>query len=141
MVAGAPQTGALRRKLLRELWQMRMQMLSTAPVVATGVLTVVTMPGSYAALLQARADYHVAARFADVWAPLVRAPLALVPRLERIPGVAAVDTRITLLATLDMPTLDMPAQGRFVSLPASGRPLLNDLLIEQGRYLEPGAAE
>ncbi len=131
---------ALLRKLLRELWQMRVQMLSIALVVATGVMSVVTMRGSYTSLLQARTDYYLQLRFADVWAPLVRAPLAVVERLERIPGVAAVDTRITLLATLDLPGLDMPAQGRFVSLPDSERPLLNDLLLEKGRYLEPGAS-
>lgn len=130
---------ALGRKLLRELWQLRMQMLSIALVVATGVMTVVTMWGSYVSLLQARADYYEHSRFADVWAPLVRAPLALAGRLAQIPGVAAVDTRITQLATLDLPDAAMPAQGRFVTVPAGGRPLLNDLLLEQGRYLAPGA--
>jgi putative ABC transport system permease protein len=137
-----PHRSALLRKLLRELWQMRVQMLSIALVVATGVMSVVTMRGSYVSLLQARTDYYLQMRFADVWAPLVRAPLALAQRLERIPGVAAVDTRITLLATLDLPDLDIPAQGRFVSLPAAAeRPLLNDLLIEDGRYLAPGAPD
>ncbi|MEY4643163.1 MAG: hypothetical protein RLZZ227_3157, partial [Pseudomonadota bacterium] len=132
---------ALTRKLFRELWQMRMQMLSIALVVATGVMSVVTMRGSYVSLLQSRSDYYLQLRFADVWAPLARAPLAITERLERIAGVAAVETRVTLLATLDLPELDIPAQGRFMSLPAGQRPLLNDLLIEQGRYLEPGAPD
>jgi putative ABC transport system permease protein len=134
-------SGALQRKLLRELWQLRMQLLSIALVVATGVMTVVTMRGSYASLLQARNDYYEQSRFADVWVPLVRAPVGIAQRLARIPGVAAVDTRITLLATLDIPGLDMPAQGRFVSLPAFGRPLLNDILLEQGRHPDPDVPE
>jgi putative ABC transport system permease protein len=129
---------ALRRKLLRELWQLRMQLLSIALVVATGVMTVVTMSGAYQSLRGAQERYYREARFAEVWAPLVRAPLGIRERLIRIPGVAAVDTRITLQATLDLPGLDMPAQGRFVSLPAFGRPRLNDLLVESGRYLEHG---
>lgn len=137
----APAIRALQRKLLRELWQMRMQMLSIALVVATGVMTVVTMRGSYASLLDARTAYYLQSRFADIWVPLVRAPVAIAERLERIPGVAAVDTRISLLATLDIPDLEMPAQGRFVSLPAFGRPALNDLLIEQGRYIDPAVPE
>lgn len=136
-----PHVGALGRKLLRELWQLRVQMLSIALVVATGVMSVVTMRGAYTSLLEARSDYYVQTRFADVWAPLVRAPLAIAQRLEAIPGVAAVDTRVTTLATLDLPDVTMPAQGRFVSVPAGARPLLNDLLIERGRYLEPGATD
>lgn len=133
------QTSPLQRKLWRELWQMRMQLLSIVLVVATGIMTVVTMRGSYASLDQARRDYYVQARFADIWAPLVRAPLAIRERLARIAGVATVDTRTSLLATLDMPGLELPAQGRFVSLPAFGRPLLNDVLLEQGRYPDPAA--
>jgi putative ABC transport system permease protein len=132
---------ALQRKLLRELWQMRMQMLSIALVVATGVMTVVTMRGSYVSLIEAQSNYYLQARFADVWAPLVRAPLAITERLLRIPGVAVADPRITLLATLDLPGVDRPAQGLFMSLPAFGRPRLNDILIGQGRYIQPGAHE
>ena len=64
---------ALRRKLLRELWQLRVQMLSIALVVAVGVMSVVTMRGAYDSLLNARTDYYRQTRFADAWAPLVRA--------------------------------------------------------------------
>lgn len=129
---------ALHRKLLRELWQLRMQMLSIALVVATGVMTIVTMRGSYDSLLASRTDYYNASRFADVWAPLVRAPRAVARQLAALPGVAAVDTRITLLATLDLPGVDMPAQARFLSLHAGTRPLLNDVVIESGRLPAAG---
>src|SRR5574337_2174162 len=44
------------------------------------------------------------------------------------------------LATLDIPGLDAPAQGRLVSLPEHGRPLLNDIRLRRGRYLAPGAS-
>ena len=37
----------LHRKLLRELWQLKGQMLSIALVVATGVMTVLTMRGTF----------------------------------------------------------------------------------------------
>lgn len=134
-------TGALHHKLLRELWQLRMQLLSIALVVATGVMTVVTMSGAYQSLRGAQERYYREARFAEVWAPLVRAPLGIRERLARIPGVATVDTRITLHATLDLPDLDMPAQGRFVSVPDFGRPRLNDLQLSSGRYLEPGVPD
>lgn len=131
---------ALNRKLLRELWQLKGQMASIALVVATGIMTVITMRGSYDSLVEAQQSYYRQARFADVWAPLKRAPDSLRERLQAIPGVAAVDTRVTLFANLDLEGLDAPAQARLVSLPEHGRPLLNDIRIQSGRYLAPGAA-
>ncbi len=132
---------SINRKLLRELWQLKGQLLSIALVVATGIMTVITMRGSYDSLVQAQQSYYRQARFADIWAPLKRAPEALRERIGAIPGVASVDTRVTLSATLDLPDLDAPAQGRLVSLPEHARPLLNDIRVHAGRYLAPGATD
>ena len=129
----------LDRKLLRELWHLRGQMLSIALVVATGIMSVLVMRGSYDSLVDAQQAYYRQTRFAHVWAPLQRAPESLRSQLQRIPGVASVDTRISFLTTLDLPGLDMPAQGQFVSVPPSGRPLLNDIKLTAGRYLDSGA--
>ena len=132
---------AIHRKLLRELWQLKTQILSIALVVATGVMTVVTMRGSYESLVAAQQDFYQQTRFADVWVNLRRAPETLQSRLTDIPGVAIAETRISFLATLDLEGLDAPATGRFVSLPELRRPALNDIQIRQGRYLEPGAPD
>lgn len=130
---------ALYLKLFRELWHLKGQVISIALVVAAGIMTVVTMRGSYYALVESQRDYYNATRFADVWVSLVRAPETLVPRLEAIPGVEAADSRVTFLATLDLDDSGIPATGRFVSLPPVGRPKLNDIVIRQGRYLATGA--
>ncbi|MEX2131858.1 MAG: FtsX-like permease family protein [Pseudohongiellaceae bacterium] len=130
---------ALYRKLFRELWHLKGQVISIALVVAAGIMTVVTMRGSYYVLVQAQQDYYNDTRFAEVWVSLVRAPETLVPRLEAIPGVDAADSRVTLMATLDLDDSGIPAIGRFISLPPVGRPKLNDIVIRQGRYLATGA--
>lgn len=129
---------ALHRKLGRELWRLRGQMLSIAMVVATGVASVVTMRGSYETLVETQQRYYAETRFADAWSSLERAPEALRREIEAIPGVAAVDTRVTAVASLDLPGLAAPGLGRFISLPTVGRPLLNDIVVLQGRYLAPG---
>jgi putative ABC transport system permease protein len=131
----------LNRKLLRELWQLKGQMLSIALVVATGIMTVITMRGSYDTLVEAQQSYYRESRFADIWAPLKRAPDALAVRIAAIPGVATVDTRVSFFATLDLEGLDAPAQGLFVSLPEAGRPKLNNIRILGGRYLSGAADE
>ncbi len=132
---------ALDRKLLRELWRLRGQMLSIGLVVASGIMAVITMRGSYESLVEAQQSYYREMRFAEIWAPLKRAPESLRRKLEALPGVASADTRVTFMATLDLPGLDVPAQGLFVSIPEVGRPRLNDVRIRQGRYVRPGRSD
>lgn len=129
----------LNKKLQRELWSLKSQLVSIALVVAVGIMAIVTMRGSYNSLVEAQQAYYRQSRFADIWVSLVRAPVSLLPVLEAIPGVEAADTRVTFLATLDLDDSGVPAHGRFVSVPANSRPVLNDVLIERGRYIAPGA--
>lgn len=132
---------ALQRKLLRECWHLKGQMLSIALVVATGIMTVITMRGSYESLIEAQQRYYNDMRFADVWSSLRRAPDSLRQQVQAIPGVALADTRVSFLATLDLEGLDAPAQGRFVSLPERSRPVLNDVLVTRGRYVDAAAPD
>lgn len=129
---------ALHKKLWRETWQLRGQIFSIALVVATGVMSVITMRGSYDTLVAAQADYYRDTRFADVWSFLVRAPQSLTREIESIPGVNAVDSRVTFQATLDLDEVGIPARGLFISVPEIGRPLLNDIVIKRGRYVALG---
>jgi putative ABC transport system permease protein len=128
----------LDRKLVRELWKQRGQVLSIAAVVAVGIMTVLTLRGTYESLSASRAAYYRQARFPDAWARLERAPESLRRRIERLPGVAAVETRVQLTATLDVPGLEAPALGQFLSIPEQRRSMLADLHLESGRYLAPG---
>jgi putative ABC transport system permease protein len=132
---------ALDRKLVRDLWRLRGQVISIALIVAAGVMSVITLQSTYQTLERARADYYRDYRFADVFASLNRAPLPAVRRLELIPGVAAVDTRITMLVQLRVPGLALPATGKLVSVPESGQPPLNRLHLRSGRWVAPGAAD
>src|SRR5205823_9857458 len=78
-------------------------------------------------------------RFAEVFAHLKRAPNALAAQAAEIPGVAAVQTGISVSVTLDIPGLDEPASGMVRSVPDSGQPKLNRLFLRAGRWLAPGA--
>ncbi|MBZ5698492.1 MAG: ABC transporter permease [Acidobacteriia bacterium] len=129
---------ALNKKLLRDLWRMRGQLLTVALVVACGIATYVTMRGSYESIANAQREYYSKYHFADVFATLKRAPNSLEPSIAAIPGVSSVQTRIVVEVTLDVPGLQEPALGRLVSIPEHGTPSLNDLCIRRGRYIEPG---
>src|SRR6202162_6207954 len=129
---------ALNKKLLRDLWRMRGQLITVALVVACGIATYVTMRGSYESIANAQREYYAKYHFADLFAALKRAPNSLETSIAAIPGVSSIETRIVVEVTLDVPGLQEPALGRLVSVPDRGTPSLNDLCIRRGRYLEPG---
>lgn len=130
---------AINRKLLRDVWHLRGQIVAVALVVMCGIAVFVTLRGMLETLVRERQDYYTAYRFADVFAHLKRAPESVARSVAQIPGVAVVDTGITLEVTLDVPNLPEPATGLVVSVPDHGRPVLNDLHIRRGRYIAPGA--
>ena len=130
---------ALQKKLVRDLWHLRSQVLTIAAVAACGIATYVTMRGAYESLTTAQSDYYARYHFADVFVQVKRAPRALAARVAMIPGVATVETRVVEEVTLDVPGLGEPALGRLVSIPERHEPLLNALCLRAGRWIEPGA--
>lgn len=128
---------ALDVKMARELWRLRVQLLSIALVVATAVTSLVTMRGTYEALERGRREYYRDARMAHVWAELERAPESVRTQLEAIPGVASVETRVQTYASLDLPWLDAPGLGLFLSVPAVRRARVNDVVVRRGSQLAP----
>ncbi|HQN12640.1 MAG TPA: FtsX-like permease family protein [Quisquiliibacterium sp.] len=131
----------LARMLWRDLWHLRGQVIAAALVVACGVATLVATWGTYQSLLAARDDYYLTHRFADVFAHLKRAPDALAAQVRAIPGVAQVRTRIVVEVSVDVPGLAEPATARLVSVPEAQVPMLNDLQLVRGRYVDRGAAD
>jgi putative ABC transport system permease protein len=129
------------RMLMRDLWHLRGQVIAAALVVMCGVASFVAMRCTYDSLRLAQADYYREYRFADVFSQLKRAPESLAARIADIPGVSAVRTRVVVGVTLDVPGLAEPASGRLVSVPERRAPMLNDLYIERGRYIEPGRSD
>lgn len=127
----------LDRKLVRDLWRLRLQVLSIALVVASGIAAVVTFRSGLDSLDQSRVRYYAEARFADVFVSLKRAPQPLDARLAAIPGVAAVQTRVVAGVVLDVPGLEELATGKLVSIPEGGADL-NRLHLRLGRMPLPG---
>jgi putative ABC transport system permease protein len=130
----------LHRVLWRDLWHLRGQIIAAALVVACGVAALVGTRGTYVALQVAQQDYYRSARFADVFAHLKRAPEALAEPIRHLPGVGQVRTRVVVDVSVDIPGLAEPAVARVVSIPQRSAPMLNDLVVLQGRWVDPGSA-
>lgn len=127
----------LDRKLLRDLWRMRMHVVGVALVQACGLAVFIAALGLQQSLEGTRNDYYAERRMADLAVSLVRAPNRVAPLLGEAPGVEAVETRIAGLAVLDLERLTEPASAQLVSLPERGRPAVNDLVIVRGRWPDP----
>jgi putative ABC transport system permease protein len=129
---------ALDRKLLRDLWRLRAQVLSIAAVVASGIAGVVLFRSTFDSLEASRDLYYRESRFADAWAWVKRAPEPVARRLAAVPGVSAVETRVVVDVMLDVPGLGEPASGRLVSLPDEQGTALNSVFLRSGRMPAAG---
>ena len=131
----------LDHKLLRDLWRMKGQALAIGMVIAVGVGMLVMMTGLVTSLNETRAAYYERYRLADIFAPVTRAPDRLTARLAAIPGVSAVEPRVTGGALIDLADVDLPVQAQAVSLPDLRAPHLNDVFLTDGRMIVSGHTE
>lgn len=131
----------LDRKMLRDLWRMRSQAFAIALVIAAGVGMVIMSLGMMRSLETTREVYYDRYRFADIFAPVKRAPQTIVDDIRKIPGVSVAEGRITTGATLDIPGVAEPVTARLHSLPDGGQPRVNALVLRNGRLPSPDAPE
>jgi putative ABC transport system permease protein len=129
---------ALDRKLLRDVWTQRGPALAIAAVIGSGIALFVLMTSCLHSLQLTRDTYYDRYRFADVFVSLVRAPNRLIEEIRSIPQVARARDRVVVDVTLDVPGWTDPASGRLISMPPDDAPVLCDIFLRRGRYLEPG---
>jgi putative ABC transport system permease protein len=129
----------LERKLLRELGLLKGQIATIALVVAGGVACFISLRGTCDSLEWSRAAYYDRFRFADVFATAERVPESVARRIEALPGVGVVQTRVSKEVTLPIEGMDRPAYGRLLSLPSAGDPATNALDWVTGRLPQRGA--
>ncbi len=131
----------LGRKVWRDVWHQRGPVLAIAIVVMVGVASFVALQSMVPHLRGAQQRYYTAARFADVWVRVSRAPDALVRRVADVPGVSAVETRVAKDVVLDVPSLAGPATGRVMSYPAGRDMTVNRLRLRSGRFMAAAHAD
>jgi putative ABC transport system permease protein len=129
---------AMNRKVLRDLWHLRGQVLAIGMVVAAGIAALIMSLSTLEALDETTAAYYERYRFGDVFAWVKRAPQSVAQRIEAIPGVRTVQTRVSRFAMLDIEDFAEPVMGQFVSVPVSRQPILNQLALRSGRLPQNG---
>ena len=129
---------ALDKKLLRELWQMRAQVMAIGLVIVGGVGVFIMSLSTLDSLYSTQQNYYKEHHFAEVFASLKRAPTSVLGEVARIPGVDKVEDRVVAYVNLDIEGYAEPVSGHLLSLPAGGRSILNQLYLRTGSELDPG---
>ncbi|MCB1485980.1 MAG: FtsX-like permease family protein [Bauldia sp.] len=125
-------------KLFRDLRRLWAQSLAIALVMACGVATLILAVGAWLSLEETRDAYYERYKFGDVFATASRAPDSIARQIAEIDGVAAVESRITELALLDIEGFREPATGVITSIPEGRSIDVNDVFVRSGRMPEPG---
>jgi putative ABC transport system permease protein len=128
---------ALDRKMLRDLWKMKGQVVAIILVIVSGVSTFTMFISTMNSLNLTRTKFYRDYGFAEVFASLKRAPESLKNRISEIPGVNQVETRVVADVKLKIENFGEPVTAKIVSIPDSGTPLLNRLYLRKGRLVDP----
>ncbi len=128
---------ALHLKLWREIWRMKGQVFAISMVVMSGVATFILFISTMHSLDYTRSKFYRDYNFADVFVNLKRAPDSLKDKIQNIPGVRQLETRVSAQAKIDIQGFSENVTGKIVSIPDDGHPLLNRLYIRQGRLPDP----
>jgi putative ABC transport system permease protein len=126
---------ALDRKLLRDLLRMWSQALTIALVVASGIGGFLTTLSAVDSLALARDRFYAEGRFADVFAGVKRAPLALVDTLRDVPGVADVQTTIEQVVRVEIAGSTDPIVGQLIGIDRR-QPLRMNLITLRSGHAE-----
>ena len=130
---------AIDRKLARDLWSMKTQVLSIALVIACGIGAFIGSFSTHESLVRSRQHYYDTARFAQVFASAKRAPASLVERIRAIPGVTEVETRVVRDAQLSIEGVEPPMIARLIGFDFLHPPGMNRLTLKSGRWPAAGA--
>lgn len=130
---------ALDRKLARDLWSQKTQVLSIALVIACGIGGFIASLSTHDSLLWSRDHYYDSARFPHVFASLKRAPDALLPRIRSIPGVSEAQVRIVRDAQLDVAGVSQPMTARMIGMRFERPQTMNRVTLTGGRWPVAGA--
>jgi putative ABC transport system permease protein len=125
----------LDRKLLGDLRLMWSQALTIALVVASGVGGFITSFSAFDSLSWSRDVYYAESRFADVFATLKSAPLALVPQLAAIEGAAHLQTALAHVVPLGIAGVTDPLAGQLIGLDLLAPQALNVVVVKSGRMV------
>src|SRR5450759_2600459 len=131
-----PEKNSMRIKLVREILGAKVRFIAITLVVMIGVMIFIASSMSYRNLKTSYEYTSVKLNFADFRVKSDSIPKYIVERDAKVPGVTMVTPRVrtdTTFALQDGKRL----VGRVTGIPTE-RPIVDDLLVREGRFLKKG---
>ncbi|KAF0209429.1 MAG: FtsX-like permease family protein [Actinomycetota bacterium] len=121
-------------KTWRDILARKGQFAALIVLVALGIMSYVGFVNAYRNLSLSADNAYEALKMADFTVSVSGAPPGVVAKIEAVPGVKAVERRLIVDTGMDISATN---QGtvRVIGVPVGHRPVVNDVLVEQGRYL------
>lgn len=132
-----PLASMLDRKLLRDLWRIKGQAAAIIFVIAAGISLLVMSHGMMISLDETMRAYYDRYRFADMYAPVVRAPDYLLSEIRALPNVNDVEGRISGGGLVNLPDAAAPISARIISYNPEAQAPINGLYLSEGRMIDP----
>lgn len=126
----------MRTKLVREIMRAKVRFIAITFVVAIGVMIFIASSMSYRNLKTSYLYTYQKLNFADFRVKSESIPQYIVDKDAKIPGVTMVTPRVRVDESFALPD-GKHLVGRVTGLPTE-RPIVDDLLIKEGRYFEKG---
>lgn len=126
----------LDRKLMRDLWRIKGQAAAIVFVIAAGIALLVMSRGMILSLDETMRAYYDRYRFADIYAPVKRAPDNLLADIRALEGVADVEGRVKGGGLIDLPEVAAPISAQIVSFDPDAEAPINGVYLAEGRMID-----
>lgn len=127
---------SMRRKLLREVMNAKVRFLAITLVVVIGVMIFIASAMSYRNLKTSYEYTYQKLNFADFRVKSEDIPQYIADKVAAVPGVTMCTPRIRVDESFEMSD-GKRIVARVTGLPVT-RPIVDDLLVKEGRYFEKG---
>ncbi|MBU1942874.1 MAG: FtsX-like permease family protein [Actinobacteria bacterium] len=131
-----PEMNTMRTKLVREIMRAKVRFIAITFVVAIGVMIFIASSMSYRNLKTSYLYTYEKLNFADFRVKSENIPRYIVDRVSDINGVTMITPRVRVDDSFSLPD-GKHLVGRVTGLPTQ-KPIVDDLLLKEGRYFEPG---
>lgn len=126
----------LFKNLLRDIKKSRGQFISILIIVVLGVMFYTSINAMFRNLSNSSEKYYEEYRLADIWVDLYKAPFSVEEKVKKIPNVEKATGRIIQDYSINIS--EENATLRFVTLPDIKKDIVNDIVLQSGRYFSQG---
>jgi len=126
--------------VIRDIMARRFQFGALAIIIALGIAIFVAMTVAFNNAERSYDRTYEATHFADFSVKLKAAPESVIDEVRQLANVEAVEGRVVVDTGL-LVDENRLVQARLIGLPADRRAAVNDVIVDSGRYFQPGETD